>query len=83
MGPVSRNPRLINLKPYKTHETIEIGVENALIVVSRVVLTSGDAMGYFPRKPVVVNLCLGNGYGRTFVIAEGEIPNVPLFVGAV
>ncbi len=40
-------------------------------------------MGYGPRKPVVVNLWLGNGYGRTLVIAEGEIPNVPLPFGAV
>ena len=39
VGPVRRNGRLINLKPYKTSETIEIGVENAFIVVSRVALT--------------------------------------------
>ena len=78
-----RNGRLINLKPYKTSETIEIGVDNALIVVSRVALTYGDSMGYGPRKPVVVNLWLGNGYGRTLVIAEGELPNVPLPFGAV
>ena len=56
MGPVRRKGRLINLKAYKTSETIEIGVDNALIVVSRVALTYGDAMGYGPRKPVVVNL---------------------------
>ena len=83
VGQVRRNSRLINLKPYKTSETIEIGVDNALIVVSRVALTYGDAMGYGPRKPVVVNLWLGNGYGRTLVIAEGELPNVPLPFGAV
>ena len=59
MGPVRRNGRLINLKPYKTSETIEIGADYALIVVSRVALTYGDAMGYGPRKPVVVNLWLG------------------------
>ena len=52
-------------------------------MVSRVVLTYGNAMGYGPRKPVVVNLWLGNGYGRTLVIAEGELPNVPLPFGAV
>ena len=78
MGPVRRNGRLINLKLYKTSGTIEIGVANAIIVVSRVALTYGDAMGYGPSKPVVVNLWLGTGYGRTLVIAEGELPNVPL-----
>ena len=40
-------------------------------------------MGYGPRKPVVVNLWLGNGYGRTLVIAEGELQNVPLPFGVV
>ena len=40
-------------------------------------------MGYSSRKPVVVNLWLGNGYGRILVIAEGDIPNVPLPFGAV
>ena len=83
MGPVRRNSRLLNLKPYKASELIEISVENALIVVSRVALTYGDALGYGPRKPVVVNLWLGNGYGPTFVIAEVEPPNVSLPFGAV
>ena len=83
MGPVLRNSRLINLKPYKASETIEFSVENALIVVSRVVLTYGDAMGYGFRKPVLVNLWLGNGYGRILMIAEGESPNVQLPFGAV
>ena len=69
--------------PYKTSETIEINVEIALIVVSRVALTYKDAMGYGPRKRVVINLWLGNGYGRILVIVEGEIPNVPLPFGAV
>ena len=81
--PVHQNGRLINLKLYKTSGTIEIGVENALIVVSRVALTYGDAMGYGPLKPVVANLWLRNGYGRTLVIAEGELPNVPLPFAAV
>ena len=36
-----------------------------------------------PRKPVVVNLWLGNGYERTLVIAEGKPSNVPLPFGAV
>ena len=56
VGPVRRNGRLINLKPYKTSETIEIGVENALIVVSRGVnlqrcngIRSAQASG---RQPV-------------------------------
>ena len=40
-------------------------------------------MGYGSRKPVVVNPWLGYGYGRTLVIAEGEIPNVTLHFGAV
>ena len=83
MGPVRRNSRLINLMPYKTSETIEYSVENALIVVSRVALTYGDAMVYGFRKPVVFNLWLGNGYGLTLVIAEGEPPNVPLPFEAV
>ena len=83
MGPVRRNSRLINLKPYKKSETIEISIENALIVVSRIVLTYGDALGYGPHKPVFVNLWLGNGYGRTLMIDEGEPPNVPLPFGAV
>ncbi len=34
-GPICRNSGLINLKPYKTGETLEISIENALIVVSR------------------------------------------------
>ena len=71
VGTVRRNGRLINLNPYKTSATIEFGVENALIVVNRVALTYGDAMGYGLRKPVVVNLYLGNVCGRTLVIAEG------------
>ena len=56
VGPVRQNGRLINLKPYKTTETIENGVVNALIVVIHVALTYGDTMGYGPRKQVVVNL---------------------------
>ena len=52
-------------------------------MVSRVALTYGDAMGYGLCKPVVVTLWLDNGYGRTLVIAEGDIPKVPLPFGAV
>ncbi len=46
MGPVRRNSRLLNLKLY----TFGIGVDNALIVVSRVALTYDNAMAYGPRK---------------------------------
>ena len=60
MEPMRRNSRLTNLKPYKQSDTIEYSVENALIVVSRVVLTYGDAMGYGFCKQMVVNLWLGN-----------------------
>ena len=83
MGPVRRTSRLLNLKPYKTGETFEISVENALIVVSRVVLTYGDALGYGSRKPAIVKLWLGNRFGRTLAIFEGEPPNGPLPYGAV
>ncbi len=81
MGPVRRNSRLTNLKPYKT--SIEYSVENALIVVSRVAITYGNAIGYGPRKPAVANLWLGNGFGRTLAIFEGETPNGPLKYGTV
>ncbi len=47
------------------------------------VLTCGDALGYGPRKPAVANLWLGNGFGRTLAIFEGETPNGPLPYGAV
>ena len=56
MGLVRRNSRLLKLKLYKTSEKFEFSVEYALIVVSRIALTYGDAMGYGPRKPMVVNL---------------------------
>ena len=48
MRPVRRNSQLLNRKPYQTSETIDINIESALIVVSRVVLTYGDALGYGP-----------------------------------
>ena len=83
MGPVRQNSRLLILKPHQTGETFEVSVENALIVVSRMVLTYGDALGYGPRKPAIVNLWLSNGFVRTLAIFEGETPIGSLPFGAV
>ena len=83
MGKVRRNRRFLNIKPYKTNETLEISVENALIVVCRMVLNYGDALGFCPRKLAIANLWLCNGFGRNLAIFEGESPNGPLPYGAV
>ena len=72
LGPVRQRGRLLNLRPYKTSDEFVVGIENALIVVSRVALATGDAIAFGPRRPLLVNLWIGNGYGRTLTIFEGE-----------
>lgn len=54
MEPVRHNSRLLNLLPYKTSETVEISVENALNIMSFVALTYGDALYtvYLSYKPM-------------------------------
>ena len=81
--PVCERFLRLNLKPCKTGEAYEISVKNALIVVSRMVLTYGDTLGYGSRKPAIANLWLGNGFGRTLAIFEGETQNDQLPYGAV
>ena len=72
LGPVRQCGRLLNLRPYKTSDEFEVGIENALIVVSRVALAPGNAIAFGPRRPLLVNLWIGNGYGRTLTIFEGD-----------
>ena len=83
LGPLRQRDRLLNLRPYKTSVEIEIGIENTLIVLSRVALAHGDALAFGPRKPVLVNLWLGNGFGRTLAILASNYGNRPLLYGAV
>ena len=58
------------MRPYKTGDEFVVGIENALIVMSRVALAPGDAITFGPRRPLLVNLWIGNGYGRTLTIFE-------------
>ena len=83
LGPVRQRGRLLNLRPYKTGDEVVVGIENALIVVSRVALAPGDAIAFGPRKPLLVNLWIGNGFGRTLAIFEGDYTPRPLPYGAV
>ena len=41
-------------------------------MVSRVALAPGYAIDFGPRRPLLVNLWIGNGYGRTLTIFEGD-----------
>ena len=83
LGPVRQHGRLINLRPYRTGDEFVVGIENALIVVSRVALAPGDAIAFGPRRPLLVNLWIGNGLGRTLAIFEGDYTPHPLPYGHV
>ena len=61
LKPVRQRGRLLNLRPYKTSDYFVVCIENALIVVSRVALATGDAIAFGPRRPLLVNLWIGNG----------------------
>ena len=83
LGPVRQRGRLLKLRLYKTGDEFVVGIENALIVASRVALAPGDAIAFGPRRPLLVNLWIGNGYSRTLTIFEQDYTPHPLPYGYV
>ena len=83
LRPVRQRSRLLNLRPYKMGDDFVVGIENSLIVVSRVALAPGDAIAFGPRRPLLMNLWIGKGYGRTLTIFERDYTPHPLPYGYV
>ena len=69
-GPVRCGSKLF-MEAMNDMESFEIGVENALIVVAKIVLCKTAGVEP-PYRPHIINLALANGFGQIFVICENS-----------
>ena len=69
-GPVRSDSKLF-MEGLNGVEPFEIGVENALIVVAKIVLCKTAGVEP-PYRPHIVNLALANGFGQIFIICENN-----------
>lgn len=83
MGPVGLKSRQLHLKAYKINKEFYMRVAKLLLLVSSVALVFYVALRYGPRKLLLANMWLGNGFRRTFSIFEGEFAIEQLNFNAV
>lgn len=69
-GPVCSGSKLF-MEGLNGIESFEIGVENALFVVAKIVICKTAGVEP-PYRPLIIKLALANGFGQIFVICENS-----------